>query len=214
MKVVISGSSSGLGKTIAEHLRTLGHEVFGLSRSEGTDVRNFISTWTAHRIEADALICCAGILRDEPFATSEPAAWADAIQTNLMGTYNCLRSYPAPRIICFSGGGAPEPLKGFSAYNVSKTAVVSLVQNYALENPDICINAIAPGAFQTGMSDVGETNPARLLALVHKLLAPELKVSGRLISLRHDAWESADWWEQLEAWPYLCTLERRTKHYE
>lgn len=155
----------------------------------------------------DALICAAGIIEQKPFFETEYSGWSNVINTNLLGTYNCLQAFPAKRIICFAGGGAPEPLKGYSAYNVSKTAVIALVANYALENPECSINAISPGAHQTGMSQVGETNPARLLKMVDWLLTQDA-ITGRCLSLKHDDWESEGWRDSVAANPERCTLIR------
>jgi len=77
------------------------------------------------------------------------------VRTNLDGTFNAIRAfYEALRrnprrakIVCFSGGGATRPRPNFSAYGVSKTAVVRLVETVADEERDapLDINAVAPG---------------------------------------------------------------------
>lgn len=202
MKIVVSGSSSGLGKAIAEHLKACGHEVFGLSRREGHDVRReFALIDYADMLDGvDGLVCCAAVM---------DGTLVDVISTNLLGTWNAIEAFPAKRIICFAGGGAPEPLKGFSAYNVSKTAVIALIANYALENPNCSINAISPGAHQTGMSKVGETNPARLLKMVDWLLTQDA-ITGRCLSLKHDDWENEEWRKTTANYLELYTLKRQT----
>lgn len=157
----------------------------------------------------DALVCCAGVMgNDAEMRSLATDQWEQVIATNLTGTFNCLREITAKRIICFAGGGAPGVLVGHGAYNVSKTAVISLVQNYAAENPNVTINAVSPGAFQTGMSKVGETDATKLLKLIDWLLVQD-RISGRCISLNHDKWESLEWVEQMASFPDLGTLIRK-----
>ena len=184
VKIVVTGSSSGIGKTIAEHLRACGHEVFGISRSEGFDVTNLpqmralalVTVWN----RPDVLICCAGIIN---------GVFWEVLRTNLGGTENCLTAFKPKRAICMAGGGAPKPLKGHLAYSVSKTAVIALVESYALENPYCVINALAPGFFKTPLTahlpDQEETDPALLLRWIDWLLT-QTQYSGKLFSVRRD----------------------------
>jgi 3-oxoacyl-[acyl-carrier protein] reductase len=88
--------------------------------------------------------------------------WVHAFEINVMGViYMCREAIPymkknaGGKIINLSGGGATAPLPGISAYAATKTAVVRLTETIALENKEhnIFINAIAPGALNTGMLD-------------------------------------------------------------
>ena len=84
--------------------------------------------------------------------------WKKAIEVNLYGTLHMIY-YTLPymkhqnhgKIINISGGGSTSPRPYFSAYAASKTAVVRLTENLAVENKPyhIDINAIAPGAMNT-----------------------------------------------------------------
>lgn len=120
------------------------------------------------------------------------------------------------KIINFSGGGATSPLCRFTAYGVSKTAVVRLTETLAEEVKEfnIQVNAIAPGAVDTKLQDsvlaAGE-RAGDLLQRVRRLretgeggtpreVPAELAVflasddsrnlTGRLISAPNDKWES------------------------
>jgi 3-oxoacyl-[acyl-carrier protein] reductase len=88
--------------------------------------------------------------------------WSHAFEINVMGiVYMCSEVIPymkrnaGGRIINLSGGGATAPLPGISAYAATKAAVVRLTETIALENKEynIFVNAIAPGALNTGMLD-------------------------------------------------------------
>jgi len=176
MKIVLTGSSSGIGKFLADALAARGHEVCRFARSPqaGFSFQCDVGDWSAvescaQKISAkwsslDALICCAGI--QEPIGPAmeiDPLAWRKNLAVNLDGTFFAIRAlYPLlkkssarAKVICFSGGGSTSPRPNFAAYGVAKTGVVRLVEMLAAEwagnPPDI--NAIAPGAIFTKMTE-------------------------------------------------------------
>ena len=176
MKIVVTGSSSGIGHFVCQALEQRGHEICRLARSPqaGFSFPCDVSDWAAvencaQKISGrwknvDALICCAGI--QEPIGPAmdiDPLAWRKNLAVNLDGTFFAIRalyrllkiSRQRPKIICFSGGGAANPRPNFAAYGVAKTGVVRLVETLAAEwagaAPDI--NAIAPGAIFTKMTE-------------------------------------------------------------
>jgi len=163
VKIVITGSSSGIGHALAARLVARGHEVWGLARtlpSGGSpsgpgSLRSSacdVSQWAAVAHAAaevmaawgvvDALVTCAGIQGEVGRAlTAKPEEWSRTIRTNLDGTYYALRAFHPllaaasrrAKIVCFSGGGATKPRARFSAYGAAKTAVVRLVETIAEE---------------------------------------------------------------------------------
>jgi NAD(P)-dependent dehydrogenase (short-subunit alcohol dehydrogenase family) len=176
MNLLITGSSTGIGKFLADSLAAKGHATCRLARSpqEGFSFTCDVSDWpalqacaekVAQRWEAiDALVCCAGIQGPiGPAMEADPAAWRAALATNLDGTFFAIRAfYPllrrAPqraKVICFSGGGSTSPRPNFAAYGASKTAVVRLVETLAAEwhGQPLDINAVAPGAIFTRLTE-------------------------------------------------------------
>jgi NAD(P)-dependent dehydrogenase (short-subunit alcohol dehydrogenase family) len=176
MNLVITGSSSGSGKFLADSLAAKKHTVCRVARSpqEGFSFQADVSDWPAlddcaKQVSAkwqnvDGLICCAGI--QEPIGPAmeiDPVAWRSALAVNLDGTFFSIRAfYPllrkSPRrakVICFSGGGSTSPRPNFAAYGISKTGVVRLVETLAVEwqEQPLDINAIAPGAIFTKMTE-------------------------------------------------------------
>jgi len=176
MKIVLTGSSSGIGQFLADTLAGKGHDLCRLARSPqaGFSFQCDVSDWPAVQTSAgkisekwqnaDALICCAGI--QEPIGPAmeiDPVAWRKNLAVNLDGTFFAIRAlYPLlkkssarAKVICFSGGGSTSPRPNFAAYGVAKTGVVRLVEMLAAEwqgaPPDI--NAIAPGAIFTKMTE-------------------------------------------------------------
>jgi NAD(P)-dependent dehydrogenase (short-subunit alcohol dehydrogenase family) len=237
MRIVLTGSSSGIGQFLAGSLAARGHEICRLARSPqaGFSFQCDVSDWNAvhgcaEKVAAkwnslDALICCAGI--QEPIGPAmeiDPLAWRKNLAVNLDGTffpiralYSLLKKSPArAKVICFSGGGSTSPRPNFTAYGVAKTGVVRLVEMLASEwqhqNQNLDVNAIAPGAIFTTMTEqvlaggekmagpkefesaakMPRDNSAKLekvLGLVEMLLSPQSDgISGKLISAPWDPW--------------------------
>jgi 3-oxoacyl-[acyl-carrier protein] reductase len=176
MNLVITGSSSGIGRFLADSLAARGHAVCRLARSpqDGFSFQCDVSDWPALQNcakgatrkwpAADGLICCAAVQGPiGPAMEMDPAAWCSTLAANLDGTFFTIRAfYPLLRktgrrakIICFSGGGGAGPRPNFTAYGVSKAGVVRLVETLAAEwrGQPLDINAVAPGAIFTRMTE-------------------------------------------------------------
>jgi NAD(P)-dependent dehydrogenase (short-subunit alcohol dehydrogenase family) len=163
MNIVITGSSTGIGYSIAEHLLNRGDKVWGLARSAQTgllekyphhfkaltcDVADWAQVQSAAAQIAldcgylDGVIACAGIQGEiGPAMSADPLAWSQTVRVNLDGTYFTLRAFHAllakapnrSKVIAFSGGGATKPRKNFSAYGVAKTGILRLIETIAEE---------------------------------------------------------------------------------
>jgi NAD(P)-dependent dehydrogenase (short-subunit alcohol dehydrogenase family) len=163
MHLVITGTSSGIGHALAVRLLAQGHHVWGLARSDQSELtaqypdafraaRCDVSDWdqvaraarTVHASwpHADGLVTCAGLQGAiGPAVSLDPHQWSATVRANLDGTYYAIRAFHellhrTPRrakIVCFSGGGATKPRPNFSAYGVAKTGVVRLVETVAEE---------------------------------------------------------------------------------
>jgi NAD(P)-dependent dehydrogenase (short-subunit alcohol dehydrogenase family) len=163
MKIVLTGSSTGIGRALAARLLGRGHQVWGLARSDQSELtakhpgvfrasRCDVADWAQmERIATDiaavwphldGLITCAGLHGEVgPTLATDPGKWSATVRANLDGTYFAIRAF-APllarpphrgKIVCFSGGGATKPRPNFSAYGVAKTAIVRLVETIAAE---------------------------------------------------------------------------------
>lgn len=172
------------------------------------------------------LVNCAGVYGPIGLAHEvDVAEWARALEVNLVGTLRCCRAVipgmieqGRGKIINMSGGGATAPLPRFSAYAVSKAAVVRLTETLAAElgGRGIDVNAIAPGAVDTRLQDevlaagerAGELyeriramresgaggTPVELPAALAVFLASDDSdgLTGRLIAAPHDPWREWD----------------------
>lgn len=163
MNILLTGSSTGIGRAIAERLLMRGHRVWGLARSNQAEFaaqhrgsfsasRCDVSRWedvaraaadvAAAWPHVDALIACAGVQGEVGRAlAADPARWSETVRANLDGTFHALRAFEPllartarrAKVVCFSGGGATKPRPRFSAYGVAKTGVVRLVETIAEE---------------------------------------------------------------------------------
>lgn len=169
MRIIITGSSSGIGHAVAERLLQDGHDIWGIARrrqvgrscrkgrfrSSIADVSKLrLLLKTASTIEknwtgVDALITCAAIQGPiGPAVTADPGHWSETVRTVLVGTFNTIkaffpllqRSAERGKIICFSGGGATGPRPNFSAYASAKAGVVRLVETLAAEWREVPID--------------------------------------------------------------------------
>jgi 3-oxoacyl-[acyl-carrier protein] reductase len=172
----------------------------------------------------DVLVNCAG--RQPPIGPlweNDPSDWVRTIEVNLLGTFHCIQAVlpgmiarHQEKIINFSGGGATGPRPNFSAYAASKAAIVRLTETLAEElRPfNVQVNAVAPGAINTGMLEevlaAGEAAGAELAAAQSRKaeggtpieLAARLVVflasgasgsqTGKLISAPYDGWQTWD----------------------
>lgn len=163
MNIVLTGSSTGIGRAIAQRLLARGDLVWGIARSDQSDFAALhpgrfhfsccdVAQWpelaraaasvAAAWPQVDGLITAAGLQGEigRTF-TADPLRWSATIRANLDGTFFALRAFAAllaplsgrAKIICFSGGGATKPRARFSAYGVAKTGVVRLVETIADE---------------------------------------------------------------------------------
>ena len=229
---------------VAAQVRELGGQVQAIPTdvSAQDDVARLIEAALTAYGQIDILINAAGVYGPiGPMWDVDIDEWIQAMQINLLGTFMCCHAVlphmierRQGKIVNFSGGGATAPLPRFTAYGVSKTAIVRLTETLAEEVKEfnIQVNAVAPGAVDTRLQDqvleAGE-RAGDLLARIRRLretgeggvpreLPAELVVflasdgsdglTGKLIAAPYDPWrEWAGKADELNATP-LYTLRR------
>jgi NAD(P)-dependent dehydrogenase (short-subunit alcohol dehydrogenase family) len=145
MKIVLTGSSSGIGKFLADNLTENGHNVCRLSRSPqpGFAMRCDVSNWgeisaCASQLAQqwdfiDGIICCAGIQGPiGPAMETDPVQWKTALAINLDGTF--LRS--APFIPCFAAHRAAR--KSFACPAVVRPLPARILRLMPFPKPAAC----------------------------------------------------------------------------
>ena len=189
LTVLVTGAGRGIGKRLAIGFATAGARVGLLARSKAeldlAQLEIEHAGGTALRIRADVtdfeqmsaamdrlrvhfgplhvVISAAGVQGPiGALAEASPKAWAEAIQTNLVGVMHTCRVVLPPmierrsgKIIILSGGGALTSRPNFSAYAASKAAVARLAETLADEVRDhnIQVNCMSPGGSYTSMTD-------------------------------------------------------------
>ena len=171
-RVLVTGSSRGIGKAIADALKAEGYAVVTHSvRSEGTDLRFDIADRAAAKsaLEADiaangpyyGIVLNAGVSRDNAFPAMEDAEWDQVIDTDLTGFYNVLKPCVMPmvsarikgRIVAVSSVSGIIGNRGQVNYSAAKAGLVGAVKALAVElaKRGITVNAVAPGVIETDM---------------------------------------------------------------
>lgn len=171
-RVLVTGSSRGIGKAIAETLSSAGYEVVTHSlKSGGTDLVFDIADREAAKtaLEKDiaengayyGVVLNAGTSADAPFPAMEDEMWDRVVDADLTGFYNVLKPCVMPmiqsrirgRIVAISSVSGVAGNRGQVNYSAAKAGVIGAVKALAVElaKRGITVNAIAPGVIETEM---------------------------------------------------------------
>ena len=135
--------------------------------AQKSEAENLVSAAVDKFGRLDILVNNAGVLG--PVGRTDQAdvdAWLHTVQINLGGCFLCTHAcLPGMiergdgKIINLSGGGASGPRPQFSAYGASKAAIVRFTETLAaeLDETGVRVNAIAPGAVNTQMTEMTAT---------------------------------------------------------
>lgn len=179
-KIIITGTSRGIGYELALQCALAGHQVVALSRTIAPNlvgkqnitclsvdlskeedllqVTNFLSsTWAT----VDAIVHNAGSLLLKPFSETTPQEFENIYKVNVFGVANLTRVclpylQKGSHVVTISSmGGIQGSMKfaGLSAYSSSKGAVITLSELLAEEYKEqgISFNVLALGSVQTEM---------------------------------------------------------------
>jgi len=162
----VSGAASGIGKAIAERLRTEGVTVVATDIGGLDDICDVtsmdsclsaVATTIDRHGRLDILANVAGIGISHPIGEFPVEEWRRIIDINLTGTFQ-LSQAALPALL--DGGGCIVNLASVSglrgspynaAYAASKAAQISLTKSMAVElaKQGVRVNAVAPSAVDT-----------------------------------------------------------------
>lgn len=171
----ITGTSSGIGETLARECLELGHKVVGVSRRHTIEHPNYVHLsydladyQSYHLINFDrnrqadqmVLVNNAGWLGDiKPLAKIEPDHLERAYQINLIApTILCklfieqtVHFRARKTVINISSGAARHPVGSWSTYCASKAGLEMLARVAALDHPEVRFLSVSPGVVDTEM---------------------------------------------------------------
>jgi len=175
--ILITGTSKGIGRELVNYYTSLGHQVFGCSRSEAeysidnyqhycldvckeNEVKKIFSEIRRSHGGLDILINNAGIASMNHALLTTVDTVHKVLDTNVVGTFLFCREAARlmmknkfGRIINFVTVATPLKLQGEAIYAASKAAVVTLTHILAKElaNMEITVNAIGPTPVKTDL---------------------------------------------------------------
>ncbi len=168
----MTGSSRGIGKSIAAALVADGFEVVTHSvRSGGTDLvfdiadraaaKAALEAWVAANGAPYGVVLNAGVADDAPFPGLGDDQWDRVLRTDLEGFYNVLKPLVLPmvqarrggRIVAVSSVSGVMGNRGQTNYSAAKAGLIGAAKALAVElaRRSITVNCIAPGAIETEM---------------------------------------------------------------
>lgn len=180
-KVLITGSSRGIGKAIAIRLKQAGYEVILHGRSETKDLielsKELKSSYLCFDISNTSqckevleafsqentlygVVLNAGITQDNTFVALNEQEWKSVIDTNLNSFFNVLNPLIMPmvrkkmgRIIVMSSVSGVMGNRGQSNYSAAKSGLIGAAKALSVElaSRNITVNVVAPGAIETAM---------------------------------------------------------------
>lgn len=161
-KVLVTGASSGIGKTLVSELMSQGYKVIGLARrknlinanysyecdvSNENDVKNVFFELKKQNIIPDTIICCAGIYEEDTTPLFDLSKVKKIIDINFFGTMNIVDTFlpnylenKTGHFIVLSSIAAWKPSKRGISYSASKAAVAMAFRGLDLTYRDSGVN--------------------------------------------------------------------------
>ena len=208
-RIMVTGTSSGIGEYTAKYLLAQKAEVIGVARRDApalaghagyTHLRGDLSdpatvaeiARVAGQGPLDGVVFNAGILESvTQVANTKLADFRKVFDVNLFAVVDLTQALvpllraTKGRAIYVSSGAATNAYTGWAAYGSSKAALNLVAATLAKEEPELTVVSVAPGVVDTGMQDLirgTHVGTGEMGADAQKFL--ELKQSGKLVDPR------------------------------
>ncbi|MBF0229495.1 MAG: SDR family oxidoreductase [Desulfamplus sp.] len=193
---LITGTSRGIGRFLANHYLEQGHKVIGCSRkpadwihpnyehhiadvAQESDVKQVLKAVRTNHGRLDNLINNAGIAAMNHFLLTPTSVVEKVFNTNVVGTFlfcresaRLMKKNNFGRIVNFSTVAVPLKLEGEAVYAASKAAVICLTQVAAREFAEfgITVNAVGPTPIKTDL--IAGVSEEKIEALLNRQAIP------------------------------------------
>ena len=164
MNILITGVSSGLGKSLMEEYTNQGHNVYGITRDDidleyveqvNIQLPKILKSVT----ELDVVILNAGMLGDiKTFNNWSHEEILKIMNVNVWSNKYILdylfnNEIEVKQVISISSGASKHTYKGWGGYSISKCALGMLMDVYSKEVENTHFISLAPGLVDTKMQD-------------------------------------------------------------
>ena len=171
MNVLITGVSSGLGKSLMEEYNKTGHSVYGMSRKMVKNCNHIscdlgkletieikLEELLSSITNIDVVILNAGMLGEiklfEEWSLIELSeimninVWSNKIILDWLLANKILK-----QVVSISSGASEHTYKGWSGYSLSKSALRMMMDVYSKDADNVHFMSISPGLINTSMQD-------------------------------------------------------------
>ena len=161
MKILITGTSQGIGKAIAERFLGNGHEVVGIDKQEATVVGDGYTHYTVDVRNKDMLPDIDGV---NVLINNAGVQNGDDIDVNLKALIHVTEKYafqPAIRSVLSIGSASGHTGAEFPEYCASKGGVLSYTKNVAMRVARFgaTANSLDPGGVITPLNEPVMNDP-------------------------------------------------------
>lgn len=166
--VALLGTNPEKAKEVAEKIQIeqnfpdqkVWFDILDVSKKDQVEagVKRLLEAWD----HIDILVNCAGVTRDKFFMRMSEKDWDTVLNVNLKSVFNLCQSLVRPmmkakrgKIINISSVVGLMGNPGQTNYAASKSGMIGFTRSLAKELAprNICVNCIAPGLFETPMTD-------------------------------------------------------------